>query len=194
MKKIMTIALVVILCSQGNAFANDWQLDSVHTNFFFDVKHIYSTVRGQFMEFSGDVYFSPDDLKKSRFNFEVKVDSINTNHEFRDVHLRSGDFFDAGKYPLMTYKSSKVIHAGNNKFRVEGALTIKDVTKNIPLEFVYWGERENPLQKNKLVTGLDARFTIDRLDYHVGGGKFYNMGAVGKEVDILVTLEMLRDK
>lgn len=194
MRRILVAVLAVVLLAPSMAMARGWELDKVHTGFFFEVKHIYSTVRGQFMEFSGDVFFNPADLQKSRFDFAVKVDSINTHNEARDVHLRSGDFFDAGKYPLMTYTSSRVTHAGGNKYTVEGELTIKDVTRKIPLEFVYWGERDNPLQKNKLVTGLDTRLTIDRLDYHVGGGKFYKMGIVGNEVNIFISLEMLRDK
>lgn len=194
MKKILVIVVTAVLLASTQAAAYEWALDPVHTGFLFEVKHIYSTVRGQFMDFSGDVFFNPANLNKSRFNFEVKVDSINTNQEFRDVHLRSGDFLETGKFPLMTYKSSRISHAGGNRYTVEGELTIKDVTKKIPLEFVYWGERENPLQKKKMVTGLDARLTINRFDYHVGSGKFYEMGVVGKDVDILITLEMLRDQ
>ena len=77
---------------------------------------------------------------------------------------------------------------------VEGTLTIKDVSKDITLEFTYHGEKENPLKKGEIVAGLDSMLTIDRLAYHVGDGKFYKMGVVSKDVNILVTIELLREK
>jgi polyisoprenoid-binding protein YceI len=144
------------------------------------------------MDFTGDVYFDPANLTKSKFDFVIKVNSIDTKIGKRDTHLRSPDFFDASKYPLMTYKSSKVLYAGANKYIVEGKLTIKDVTRDLPLEFVYHGQKDNPVKPGQTVAGLDARLTLDRLEYNVGDGKFYKMGVVGKDVDIMITLEMLR--
>ena len=94
----------------------------------------------------------------------------------------------------MTFKSTRVSHANGNKYILEGKMTIKDVTKDIVLEFTYWGQKENPFKKNQIVAGFDTRFKINRLDYHVGDGNFFKMGVVGKEVDILITLEVLRDK
>ena len=194
MKRIVLVVLALIFLGQTQAWAAEWQLDPDHTNFYFEVKHTYATVRGQFDDFDGDVFFDPENLEKSKFDFAVEVDSINTNIGKRDKHLRSDDFFDAKKYPLMTFKSSRITHAGGNRYIVEGKLTIKDVSKDMALEFVYYGQKENPLKKKQLVTGLDSRLTINRLDYHIGDGKYYTMGVVGKDVDILITLEMLRDK
>ena len=71
---------------------------------------------------------------------------------------------------------------------------MKDVTKDVTIPFTYYGFRENPLNKKQLVAGFEARFTIDRLDYHVGSGKYYKMGVVGKAVNVTITLEVLRDK
>ena len=192
MKKILLILLFLLLVGPGQVFAQQWQLDPVHTNFYFEVKHTYATVRGQFTEFTGDVYFDPDNPAKSKFDFVIKVDSVDTNVSKRDTHLRSPDFFDAGNYPVITFTSSKVSSAGDNKYIVEGTLTIKDVSKDLPLEFIYHGQKENPLKPGETVAGLDSRLTLDRLEYHVGSGKFYNLGVVGKDVDILFTMEMLR--
>ena len=133
-------------------------------------------------------------LIKVRFDFMINVNSVDTKEGKRDTHLRSPDFFDAGKYPLITFKSSEVLHAGGNKYIVEGILTIKNVSKKQALEFVYHGQKDNPLKSGELVAGLDARLTLHRLEYNVGDGKFYKMGVVGKDVDILITLELLRDK
>lgn len=194
MKKILFILFIVFLTWPLNAMAKEWKLDPVHSNFFFDIQHIYSTVRGQFGEFTGDVEFDPSNPEKSKFNFEINVNSVDTREGKRDTHLRSADFFDAGKYPAMTFKSNKVVLSGDNKYIVDGILTIKDVSKDISLEFYYYGQKENPLKPGQMVAGFDSRMTINRLEYHVGDGKFAKMGVVNEDVAILVTLELLRDK
>ena len=194
MKKILFFLLFFLLWAPFQSAAQQWNLDTVHTNFFFDVNHTFATVRGQFLDFTGDVNFDPANPGTSRFDFVIKVDSVDTNVGKRDTHLRSPDFFNAAKYPLIIFKSSKISHGGDNKYYVDGILTIKDVAKNVTLEFIYHGQKENPLKPGEIVAGLDTRLTIDRLEYHVGDGKFYKMGVVGKEVDILFTLELLREK
>lgn len=194
MKKIIYLILSLLLLGQTQVMAQEWKIDPIHTGILFEIKHIYSTVRGHFSDFTGDVFFDPDNLGKSKFDFVVKVDSINTSNGKRDTHLRSDDFFAASKYPVMTFKSSRVSHAGGNKYNLEGKMTIKDVTKDMVLEFIYWGQKENPFRKNEMVTGFDTRFNINRLDFHVGDGKFYNMGVVGKDVDILITIEAVGKK
>lgn len=194
MKKIILIVCALMLLGQVRAEAAEWKLDPPHANFYFEIKHVYATIRGQFNTFSGDVAFDPDNLAQSRFNVEIKTESVNTNNEKRDTHLRSGDFFDATKFPVMTFKSTRMTHLGGNRYLFDGKLTIKDVTRDVALEFIYQGQKENALSPGELVTGLDSRFTLDRLDYHVGDGKFYKMGIVGKDVDILISVEMGRKK
>lgn len=194
MKKIMYLILSLLLLGQTHVMAQEWKIDPIHTGILFEIKHIYSTVRGHFSDFTGDVFFDPDNLDKSKFDFVVKVDSINTNNGKRDTHLRSDDFFAANKYPVMTFKSSRVSHAGGNKYVLEGKMTIKGVTKNMVLEFIYWGQKENPFKKNAMVAGFDTRFNINRLAFHVGDGKFYKAGVVGKDVAILITLEVGKKK
>ena len=194
MKRIIYVALSLLLLGQTHVMAHEWKTDPFHSGVLFEIKHIYSTVRGHFSDFTGEVFFDPDNLEKSKFDFVVRVDSINTYNGKRDNHLRSGDFFEAKKYPAMTFKSSRVSHAGGNKYILKGKMTIKDVTKDMVLEFIYWGQKENPFKKNEVVAGFDSRFSINRLDYHVGNGKFHKMGVVGKDVDILISLEVVRGK
>lgn len=194
MKRILFFLLLFFVIGPFQAVAQQWELDTAHTNFYFEVKHTYVPARGQFIEFTGDVYFNPENLAKNRFDFVINVNSVDTNIGKRDTHLRSPDFFDAGKYPLITFKSSKVSYAGESKYIVEGILTIKDVSRNLALEFMYYGQKDNPVKQGQIVAGLDSRLTIDRLEYNVGDGKFYKMGIVDKDVNILIVLELLRDK
>ena len=128
MKRISLMLLGLFILGQTQAVAHEWKVDPVHTGILFEIKHIYSTVRGHFSNFTGDVFFDPDNLEKSKFDFSVTVDSIDTDNDKRDNHLRSDDFFGAKKYPVMTFKSSRVSHDVGNKYILEGKMTIKDVT------------------------------------------------------------------
>ncbi len=194
MKRLLFALLFFVLLWPVQVLAKEWRLDTTHSNFFFDIKHIYATVRGKFDNFAGTVVFIPDKPELSRFDFTIKANSVNTNVEQRDAHLQSADFFNVEKYPFITFKSTKVSHTAGNNYIVEGILTIKDVSKKVVLPFIYHGQRENPLNTAEIVAGLDSNLVIDRLMYHVGDGKYYKMGAVGKDVNILITLELLQDK
>jgi len=192
--RFIVTLFVFLFAAQAHAAAPKWELDPAHSGIYFSVNHIYSTTRGYFEDFEGSVFFSPDDLAGSRFNFTVKVKSINTGNSKRDGHLNSSDFFDSKKYPQMTFKSSTVRHVKNNQYIVEGQMTVKDVSKTVSVPFTLLGVATHPFDKKSEVAGFEARLNIDRLAYHVGGGKFYDMGVVGKEVEVLISLEVTRKK
>ena len=198
MKNLLRLSAAIItlfLClNTAQAAPSEWEIDPVHSAVYFDVRHTYATVRGQFDDFSGKFIFDPENIAASECNIEVKVNSINTNIRRRDDHLRSSEFFAVQEYPLMTFKTEKIRRVEGNRFELEGKLTVKDVTKKVAIPFTYYGIKENPLTPKQLVAGFEAKFTIDRFDYHVGQGKFYEMGVIGKDVDVTITLEVLRDK
>lgn len=193
-KRSALILLILLLSAHTYAAAPQWKVDPAHSNIYFTVKHIYSSVRGVFPDFKGTVMFSPDDPAGSRFDFEVDVKSIYTGNSKRDGHLNSADFFDSGKYTKMTFTSTAVKHVKDNQYVVEGKMTVKDVTKEISLPFSFLGVTAHPFDKKSEVAGFEAQMTIDRLAYNVGGGKFYDMGVVGKAVDVLITMEVTRKK
>lgn len=192
----MTIALIfMILAGQTVlAAARDWELDKAHSNFYFRIGHIFSKVNGSFNDFSGEIKFDPQNLAESRFYFEIKTDSIDTNIAKRDKHLQSGDFFDAGKFPLMTFESSKITDVGNNVYEIFGKFTVKGKSYDLMLPLTLAGVKAHPAVKNKEVIGFNGGVTIDRLAYKVGTGKFAEMGVVDKDVDVFVTLEALSNK
>jgi polyisoprenoid-binding protein YceI len=177
-----------------SAAVRTWEIDTAHSNFYFTVDHVYSKVRGQFNEFSGEVKFDPGNLADSRFFFKIRIDSIDTNIAKRDKHLLSADFFDAGKYPVMTFESVKITDAGNNVYEVAGKFTIKGEVYDLILPLAFAGVKAHPAVEGKEVAGFNGTVVIDRLAHKVGDGKFYKMGLVGKDVDVLVTLEVLSDK
>jgi polyisoprenoid-binding protein YceI len=92
----------------------------------------------------------------------------------------------------MTFQSTGVKQKESNQYTLLGNLTIKGKTNEVAVPFTYFGTRENPLKKGKMVTGFEARFSIDRLEYHVGTGKYVEMGVIGRNVDILIALEVLK--
>jgi len=194
LKRSALFLFALLVSTQVYAKAPQWEVDPAHTAIYFSVNHIYSATRGYFEDFKGTVVFAPDDLAGSRFDFEVDVKSINTGNSKRDSHLNSGDFFDSGKYPKMTFKSTAVKHVKDNQYVVEGRMTVKDVTQSVSVPFTLLGVSDHPFDKKSEVAGFEAKMTIDRLAYHVGGGKFYDMGVVGKDVDVLITMEVTRKK
>ncbi|WP_372681988.1 YceI family protein [Desulfosarcina sp.] len=185
---------VLIFSAQATAAAPQWELDPAHSGIYFGIDHIYSTVRGYFEGFKGTVMFSPDDLAGSRFDFEVDVKSINTGNTKRDGHLNSADFFDSKQFPTMSFKSTAVKHVKDNQYLVEGKMTVKDVSEAVSVPFTFFGVKVHPFDDKSEVAGFEASMTIDRLAYHVGGGKYFDMGVVGKEVDVLISLEVTRKK
>ena len=188
------ILTVVIVLYSGFAAAGPWTVDPDHSSINFRIKHIYSTVSGHFSDFKADIAFDPDNLDKSRFDFTVQVDGINTLIEKRDQHLRSEDFFHADRYPVMTFESSRIVHKQGDIYTVEGTMTIKDVSKDMSVDFTFYEPKPNPMNKDKLVAGFETTFSIDRLNYNVGDGRFHSMGVVGNMVDILISVEALADK
>jgi len=194
MQTILTILILSISVSTVSAAARSWELDKAHSNIYFGVTHIFSKVNGLFNDFSLDVNFDPENLKQSNFLFTIEVDSINTNITKRDKHLISADFFDAGKFPQMVFQSTMITAAGENLYDVAGTLTIKGVDYDVTLPLKLEGIVEHPTKKGTDVAGFNGTLTIDRLAHGVGTGKFYEMGLIGKEVDIFVSLEVLSDK
>jgi polyisoprenoid-binding protein YceI len=174
------------------AEAEKWEIDKAHSNIYFDVRHTYATVRGKFEDFSGTLKFDPDNLTLSTVKFEVKTKSINTGISNRDNHLRSEEFFAVNKHPFMTFQSTGVKQTEGNQYTLVGNLTIKGKTNEVAVPFTYLGTRENPLKKGIMVAGFEARFSIDRLEYQVGTGKYAEMGVIGRNVDILIALEVLK--
>ena len=191
---LTAFSFLFIAAQNVHAEPPDWRFDKDHSSFNFGVQHVYSTVWGYYEDYSGTFRFDPDNLAESKIDIVIKTKSIKTNSRKRDNHLRSDEFFDVRKYPEMTFVSSSIIRVKDNQYQVVGTLTIKDVSRDIILPLTFHGIKQNPLSPKELIAGFDSHLVIDRLEYHVGTGKFYDMGVVGKLVKIYIYLEMLRDK
>jgi polyisoprenoid-binding protein YceI len=191
---ITLIAIMsIVLCADfASAELEKWDIDKGHSSVYFDVRHTYATVRGYFEDYTGSVQFDADNMEMGRIKLEVKTKSVNTGIPNRDNHLRADEFFAVKKFPTMTFESTEVKQKQDNKYMVEGNLTVKGKTQKVAVPFTYFGSRENPLKKRQQVAGFEARFAVNRLDYGVGSGKYVEMGTIGNKVNILVTLEVVR--
>ena len=190
----LTLAVLLLSGQHASAAARAWELDTDHSNVYFSIEHIYAKVQGRFAAIAATVHFDPANLKESRFDFEIKVDSIDTGIKQRDDHLRSADFFASSDHPLITFTSKAVTAAGEGVYQVAGTLTVKGKSRDLVLPLTFAGVKDHPTTPGKQVAGFNGRLSVDRLALGVGDGKFYKMGLLGKEVEVLVTLELLADK
>ena len=167
-----------------------WAIDKVHSNVKFTVTHlVISEVEGYFKIFDGSLEHSKPDFSDAKINFSVDINSINTDNENRDKHLKSDDFFNAEKFPQMKFESTSFTPLGNNKYKLVGNLTIRDVTKPVTFDVTYGGTANmGPTTK----AGFKAKTTINRFDYGLKWDKATESGGlvVGKDVDIVVNAEL----
>lgn len=190
----LALILSVVLTHSASGAVRSWDLDQAHSGIYFSIDHIFSKVNGHFNDFKTEINFDPANLAESRLFFEIKVDSIDTNIAKRDKHLQSADFFDAASFPTMTFESKKITDAGNGLYNIMGVLNIKGENYDTTLPLTLAGVKEHPAKKGTDVAGFNGNITIDRLAHKVGNGKFHEMGVVGKDVDIFVSIEVLSNK
>lgn len=191
--RYLAFAFFAAVLTFSSANADTYDVDPDHTRIGFAVKHmVISEVRGEFLKFSGS--FELDD-KGSLTGISAKIEmaSLNTRVEKRDNHLRSPDFFDVKKYPLMTFVSKKVTHKGN-KYSVIGDLTIKKVTKSVTLTGELLGRVVGFMGEHR--AGFKAEVKINRKDFGVSFHKILETGGlvVGDEVKIILDVEGVKRK
>jgi len=167
-----------------------WTIDEAHSNVSFEVRHFFTPVSGKFQDYSSQINFDPENLDESSIDVQIMVSSINTDNEKRDGHLQSGDFFNAEKYPQITFKSNKITKNGENKFVAQGKLTIKDITKDVNLPFTLFGIQDQPQKENTKIAGVKIDHSINRNEFNVGTGNWTETAVVGGDVDISIALEM----
>jgi polyisoprenoid-binding protein YceI len=168
--------------------AGKWTIDTVHSHVGFVVKHMMvSKVRGQFDAFEGEIITAQEPLQ-STVTAKIDLTSIDTNSEQRDQHIKSADFFEVEKYPEMTYQSTGIRVDGGD-FILDGELTLKGVTRQVPLTLEVSGFGLDPMGGTRV--GFSAAGEINRMDFGVsyngpipGGGV-----AVSEKVQLVLDIE-----
>jgi polyisoprenoid-binding protein YceI len=168
-----------------------WSIDPTHTSIEFGVRHLMiSTVKGRFAEFAGTVQVDPADLTTARLDVTIQTASIDTRTGERDNHLRSPDFFDAATHPTITYVSRKVERQGDD-YRVLGALTIRGVTREVPLVASMEGQVKDPWGNHRMAFAATGK--INRADFGLTWNAALEAGGVvvGEEVKISIEVELI---
>ena len=191
----LLVAVLTLILGATSLFAQQsgWKFDKSHSGLTFSVPHlVISEVTGNFKDF--DVVFSAtkDDFTDATVEATIKVASINTDSERRDNHLRSDDFFSAEKFPEIKFKSSSFEKVGENRYRISGDLTIRDVAKKATLDAVYKGSIKG--MGGSTVTSWKATLAINRFDYGLKWSRTIESGGLvaGDTVTITMNLELVK--
>jgi polyisoprenoid-binding protein YceI len=172
-----------------------WNIDADHSVAAFSVKHMtVANVRGQFNNITGTVEFDQAYPARSSVTAEIAVASITTGIRKRDDHLLSADFFDAAKYPGITFRSVKVESTGGNRAKISGDLTMHGITRPVTMEAEYFGPVKSPEKLGGETTiGFSASLTINRQDFDVKWNVPLGGDALMVGNDILINLDIEAD-
>lgn len=166
-----------------------WVADPTHSEIQFKVKHLMiTTVTGYFKQFSASASSQDNDFTNAKITFEAKTASIDTNNQDRDNHLRSGDFFDAEKFPVLKFESTSMEKTGEGNFKLNGQMTIKDVTKPVSLDVEFGGVMKDPWGNEKAGFSLSGK--INRKDWGLNWNATLESGGILVSDDVRIFCEI----
>ena len=176
MKKITLI--VASLAISLSSFAQNWKLDPSHSRIHFTAQYlVIADAEGDFKSFDGTFISSKEDWSDLKIDMTVQANSLTTDNESRDKHLKSDDFFNVEKYPSISFKSKSIKRIDKNKFILTGDLTIRDITKTVEVPLVYGGTVKDPWGNIK--AGFKANGKINRKEFNL---KYNNAAATGEAI------------
>src|ERR1700712_795539 len=170
-----------------------WAIDPTHSEILFKVKHLLiSKVTGQFKQFTATVTTEGDDIATAQVHFTADVDSISTNNEQRDAHLKNTDFFDSPTHPQLTFDSTKLEKVDDEKYKLYGTLTMRGTSKPVTLDVDYGGMTKDPWGFTRV--GFEVTGKISRKEFGVSFSMVSETGGLllGDEVTIHVQTEFVK--
>ncbi|NCI47424.1 YceI family protein [Sediminibacterium soli] len=190
MKKLaLILSAFFVVTAFTNGFGT-WENDDPHSQLGFTVKHLgIADVSGTFNDIDVKVTAAKPDFSDAQFELTARTASVDTRVEARNKHLKTADFFDAEKYPTLSFKSTAIKPAGKNKYRLSGDLTMHGVTKPVTLNLLYTGTVENPMSK-KATSGFQLTGTVKRSDFGIGAG--FPAAMISDEVRIKADGEFIK--
>lgn len=192
--KTLALFLSIIFFAGVNMDAQtNWVIDKSHSKVGFTVTHlVISEVDGNFSSYDGKVSSKGDDFEGASIEFTVDINSIDTDNKDRDNHLKSDDFFNAEKFPKMSFKSKSLKKVSGKNFKLVGDLTIRDVTKQVELDVIYNGTTVDPWGQTK--AGFKITGEVNRFDYNLKWNTITELGGavVGKEVTLKINLQLIK--
>ncbi len=170
-----------------------WNIDPSHSEIQFKVKHMMITnVTGQFNQYRASMESSREDFNDSVISFEADVNSITTYNEQRDGHIKSDDFFNAEKFPLVKFSSTSFKKTGDDKYELTGNITIRDIIKEIKLIAEYGGTMTDPYGQVK--AGFELSGKINRKDFNLKWNAVTETGGIvlADEVKLHLAVQMVK--
>jgi len=189
---ILTLTTHIIsLMSTSTLATTLWNVDAAHTNVQFKVKHMgFFDVTGDFQLFEGSLETVEESLEGGSINATVDVNSVNTNNGQRDGHLKSDDFFNAEKFPTLTFNSTSIVKNGE-KFAITGDLTIRDITQSVVFDAVHAGKLVG--MGGELRTGVQATTKINRKSFGLSWGAMVEgVNVVSDNVEIILNVQLVK--
>jgi polyisoprenoid-binding protein YceI len=169
------------------------EIDPGHSGIHFSVRHMMiSKVRGRFTRWRGTILMDEEDPAQSSVEVEIDASSIDTGLEARDADLRSANFLDAEHYPRITYRSKRIQREDGQRYRVVGDLTIRGVTREIPLDVEYGGRTTDPY--GNVRAAFSTSTSINRKEFGLNWNMALEAGGVmvGDRVDVEIEVEAIR--
>lgn len=188
--KVIMLSVCLFWVNTWAKAQTTWRIDPAHSNVQFEVTHLsISTVTGHFTSFTGEVETKGNNFDGAKVSAEVLVSSVNTENVTRDKHLKKDDFFNAEKFPNMTFRSTSFKRNSDTEYVVTGDLTIRDVTKEITFIATYGGQIKTG---KKMISAFRGAFTINRFDYKLKWDDTLDSGGlvVGEEVSIKLSMQL----
>lgn len=195
MKKINLILITILFAALSINAQSKWNFDKTHSKIGFSVSHmVISDVEGQFHDYEGTVETTENNWENAKVNFTIDVASIDTDNKDRDKHLKSDDFFNAEKYPHITFVSKSMKKVGENKYKLTGDFTMRDVTKEITLDVTHRGTVNDPWGNTR--AGFKIEGSVNRQDFGINWDKTLDTGGLvaGNEVEFQINVELVQQK
>ena len=172
MKKFTFLAVLFSL-SGSLAFADEYIIDGagagMHSSISFKARHVgISSLWGRFNNLTGRMTYDADNIEASVIEVDIAPNSVDTNHEARDTHLRTSEYLNVDAYPSVKFVSSSVEDLGNGQVRVNGTFSLHGVTKDINFEAVRTGEGETPFGDYRV--GFEGEMNLDTTEYGISAG------------------------
>jgi len=187
------LSFLVVIGFTQFSHAENFKVDPAHSSVGFEIRHLFTPVKGQFNDFSGTFSFDPKKVETSKVDFKIATKSVNTANVKRDEHLASPDFFDVAKNPDISFKSKSVKSVAPKKMEVTGDMTLHGVTKPVTFNIEFLGE--GPGMDGKTVASFTANTTVKRKDFGMSWNKPWDAKdkmyetALGDDVKIDLAIE-----
>jgi polyisoprenoid-binding protein YceI len=185
---VVTLAATLAAAPFTASAADTFVIDKAHSEASFQVRHFVTKVRGRFNEFTGTIQVDRANPTASSVELSIQAASLDTGHPGRDKHLRSPDFFDVEKFPELTFKSSRIVARGQDRYDVTGLFTLHGVSKELTVPVSFLGFiGSGPNEK----AGFSADFTLNRKDFGIVWNRALDTGGtvLGDEVFITLNVE-----